>query len=86
MNWYLKLVERLCEAFLQRRGRMVLPRLFIGLAVGYGTARQRKDGIWEVYVPTPPGRLIALNNAIMWRDSDELAAPAQNMVKDSVGE
>lgn len=70
MNRYLNFVERLCEAYLKRRGRTVLPKYFAGLAIGNGTARLRKDGLWEVYVPE--NFIIAVNYSIVWKDSDAL--------------
>ena len=63
------MLERLAERYLKSRGRCVLPRTFIGLAVGYGQAVRivvNSDGYdtWTVSVPTgfPP---IALNHTIM---------------------
>ena len=70
MNWFgvTTWLEDRAERYLKRRGRMVLPRAFIGLAVGYGQAvKIATDGdydTWTVSVPCgfPP---IALNNTMM---------------------
>ena len=61
-------LEGFAERYLKSRGRCVLPRAFIGLAVGHGQAvKIASDGdydTWTVSVPCgfPP---IALNNTMM---------------------
>ncbi len=62
------MIERLAAWYLKRRGRCVLPRAFVGLAVGYGQAvliaGDCDNSIWRV---TVPGEClpIALNHAIV---------------------
>jgi hypothetical protein len=62
------LIERLAEWYLRRRGRVVLPRLFVGLVVGgNATAWRRKPYFkdvseWNVTIPEC-GDVIALNGS-----------------------
>ena len=66
-------LDRLATWWLKRRGVTVLPRPFIGMALGYATAqRLAVDGVyahWQVTVPKgfPP---IVLNNSIVMTGSD----------------
>lgn len=70
MNWFgvTTWLEDRAEQYLKRRGRCVLPRAFVGLAVGHGQAVKTSSDAyydnWAVSVPRgfPP---IALNNTVM---------------------
>ena len=67
MNWF-GWAEGVAERFLKRRGRCVLPRAFVGLAVGHGQAvRTGGDADFDNWtVSVPRGFLpIALNNTVM---------------------
>jgi len=55
-------LERRCERYLQRRGRVVLPRYFNGIAFGYATAVEESLGVWSV-LTYPKCCVYALNNS-----------------------
>ncbi|WP_024517034.1 hypothetical protein [Bradyrhizobium sp. Tv2a-2] len=57
-------LERIAVQFLKRRGRFILPRVFVGIAVGYATVLREKVGDGAVYyIYMPPGHeLMALNH------------------------
>ena len=62
-------LERWAERYLAHRGRAILPRAFIGFAIGCGTASKTKYGsdhfeVWEVIVPKS-SRIIALNHSVV---------------------
>jgi hypothetical protein len=61
-------LERLAEWYLRRRGRVVLPRAFIGMALGYAQAvRLEGDGDYSVYRVEVPAfaKPIVLNNSML---------------------
>jgi hypothetical protein len=67
------MIERLAVWYLERRGRAVLPRNFMGFAVGFGSAiKQHKmsngtTDVWEIRVPKNSD-LIALNYSLVTTD------------------
>lgn len=70
LNWFgiATWLERHAERYLKRRGRMVLPRAFVGLAVGYGQAvRTGGDGDYDNWAVSVPRGFpaIALNHTVM---------------------
>jgi hypothetical protein len=74
------MIERLAEWYLKRRGRAVLPRCFVGLAVGAGLAVRKRESSgfsqWEVEIPSS-GKLWALNNSMIL-ESMALSEPPNN--------
>ena len=64
MEWF----DRLARWHLARRGIVVLPRTFIGLAIGYGQAiKLATDGDFSTYNVEVPAfaKPIILNNSIL---------------------
>lgn len=64
------MMEQLAVWYLARRGRVVLPRFFIGFAVGFATAVKQKGAdtntydVWQIDVPKHCD-IIALNNSLV---------------------
>jgi hypothetical protein len=62
------MIERLAVWYLARRGRVVLPFPFIGMAMGFGIAIKIGDDdaytTWNVSIPKI-GRIVALNNSVV---------------------
>jgi hypothetical protein len=63
--WLMSAIERLAEGYLNKRGRVVLPRVFTGVAFGHcvaiKTGGDETYDHWDVITPKE-GRLYALNN------------------------
>ncbi len=61
------MIERLAIWYLNRRGIVVLPRFFVGIAIGYGTAfltRHVGHDLWEVTLPRR-SPYVAINNTVV---------------------
>lgn len=57
------LAERLCERYLHRRGRVVLPRAFVGAAFGFCHVVKREPSVLTVTLPFAECEIIALNHS-----------------------
>jgi hypothetical protein len=61
-------IERWAEWYLERRGRVVLPRIFIGIAFGHcvaiKTGGDRDYDHWSVVAPKT-GKVYALTNSVI---------------------
>lgn len=60
------IIERLCERYLARRGRVVLPLAFRGVTFGNCYVETLRAGIYRVVTPLN-GTLIALNHSVVYR-------------------
>ncbi len=66
----MNIIEKAAVWYLSRKGRVVLPRIWIGMALGFGAAfshepvEQDKPSVWTVSLP-PGGRLYALNHSMI---------------------
>jgi len=60
----MNLLDQLAEWWLRRRGRMVLPPDFYGLAVSNCHVQSVADGVYEVTLPHGGG-IAALNHSIV---------------------
>ncbi len=62
------MMENLAIRYLTRRGWTVLPRTFVGMALGCAAATKVETGLvytsWRVMIPKD-GHLIALNNTMI---------------------
>jgi hypothetical protein len=61
-------IENLAIWYLKRRGRFVLPRIFLGLVFGNAIATETEPGTWTVLLdPRAPNQLITMTNSIITR-------------------
>lgn len=61
------MLERLAMWYLAKRGITVLPRDFVGMALGMATAVQQHPNLWQVCAITSDAdfKIIALNHTVV---------------------
>jgi hypothetical protein len=60
------MMERFAVWYLQRRGRVVMPRVWIGLAIsGDAIAQEIEPYTWQVILPPVPPLLMAFNGSMV---------------------
>lgn len=59
------MLERISEWYLRRRGRVVLSRLFMGIAIGNCTMKRIGEGHYRVFTAHPSPQIIALNCSLV---------------------
>lgn len=67
-------IDELAAWWLRRRGVTVLPRAFLGIAMGHCDAYEGEDGSMRVY-PPPQMSLIALNHTSVTMLRPSVLAP-----------
>ena len=76
----MSIIERMAEAYLSRRGRVVLPRMFNGLAIGHAEAvcisQDEISSHWQITLNSKPD-LIALNRSLIIGGSRFRGSPDQ---------
>lgn len=70
------IIESLCVRYLKKRGRVVLPRMFVGMAFGNCEVHERDNQLssharFDVFMPRGGG-IIALNHTMVLTKSGGL--------------
>jgi hypothetical protein len=67
------MLERLAEWYLNRRGRVVLPRIFVGLVFGNAVATETEPGVWHVVLDiNAPNKYYAMHYSVIRRYREQV--------------